>query len=136
MTMHITGQCHCGHVRYQAEIDPARVSICHCTDCQRLTGSAYRVTVLTEASQFAMTGHAPTLYRKQGDNGKPRLQFFCPECGSPVYTTGEGENADTVGIRLGTVDQRRELTPRSQIWCASALPWTGNILDLPGRAGD
>jgi hypothetical protein len=44
--MHIDGQCHCGRVTYQAEIDPERVSICHCTDCQALTGSPYRVTVI------------------------------------------------------------------------------------------
>lgn len=41
--MKVTGQCHCGAIGYEAEIDPARVSACHCTDCQRLSGSAYRV---------------------------------------------------------------------------------------------
>jgi hypothetical protein len=40
--MNIDGQCHCGHVTYQADIDPEKVSICHCTDCQALTGSPYR----------------------------------------------------------------------------------------------
>jgi hypothetical protein len=48
--MHIDGQCHCGRVAYQAEIDPERVSICHCTDCQTLTGSPYRVTVIWRRS--------------------------------------------------------------------------------------
>jgi len=42
--MEIDGQCHCGRVTYRADIDPAKVSICHCTDCQNLTGSPYRVT--------------------------------------------------------------------------------------------
>jgi hypothetical protein len=44
--MNIDGQCHCGRVTYQADIDPEGVSICHCTDCQRLTGSPYRVTAI------------------------------------------------------------------------------------------
>ncbi|MGY5803663.1 GFA family protein [Rhizobium sp. LEGMi12c] len=43
--VHIDGRCHCGFVSYKAEIDPEWVSICHCKDCQRLTGTAYRVTV-------------------------------------------------------------------------------------------
>jgi hypothetical protein len=44
--MHIDGECHCGRVTHEAEIDPARSSICHCTDCQPLTGSPYRVTAI------------------------------------------------------------------------------------------
>ena len=57
--MHIDGQCHCGHVRYEAEIDPDRVSICHCTDCQRLTGSAYRVTATAETDKIRLTANPP-----------------------------------------------------------------------------
>lgn len=55
--MHIDGQCHCGHVRYEAEIDPSRVSICHCTDCQRLTGSAFRVTAITPTANVRLTAN-------------------------------------------------------------------------------
>jgi hypothetical protein len=134
--MRITGQCHCGHVRYRAEIDPQEVSICHCTDCQQLTGSAFRVTASTDAGKLTMTGAAPRLYKKQGDNGRIRLQFFCPECGSPIYTTGEGEDSASVGIRLGSIDQRYELKPARQVWRGSALPWIKTLFDLPGYEGD
>jgi hypothetical protein len=134
--MKIDGQCHCGHVRYEAEIDPEHVSICHCTDCQTLTGSAYRVTVLTGRDNIRQTGKAPRLYVKTGDNGGKRLQYFCPECGSPVFTTGEGAGADTWGIRWGSIRQRRQLVPRRQIWCRSALPWIDKVSELPGRETD
>jgi hypothetical protein len=50
--MRIDGQCHCGAVTYQAEIDPEWVSICHCTDCQTLTGSPYRVTEAPDQVPF------------------------------------------------------------------------------------
>ena len=56
--MKIDGQCHCGRVRYEADIEPAKVSICHCTDCQNLTGSPYRVTVICSGEQIRMTGAA------------------------------------------------------------------------------
>jgi hypothetical protein len=134
--MHIDGHCHCGHVRYEAEIDPEEVSICHCTDCQQLTGSAYRVTVSVAKNDLKLTGNAPKLYKKRADNGRTRLQYFCPECGSPLFTTGEGEDAAVWGIRLGTINQRRELSPKRQIWCRSALPWVNDIAGLPGSQGD
>ena len=82
--MHIDGQCHCGFVTYEAEIDPADVGICHCTDCQQLTGSAYRVTAGAARENFRLTGGEPKLYVKIGANGRQRLQFFCPNCGSPI----------------------------------------------------
>ncbi|RDD70336.1 GFA family protein [Paracoccus versutus] len=134
--MKVDGRCHCGHVTYQAEIDPGRVSICHCTDCQQLAGSAFRVTATVPREAFRLTGTAPRCSVKVADNGKRRRQFFCPECGSPICTTGEGAETEEIGIRVGTVNPRDQLTPTSQIWCGSALPWLGEILDLPGRPRD
>lgn len=131
--MHIEGECHCGFVTYEAEIDPEHIAICHCTDCQRLTGAAYRVSASTPSKSFRLTGGDPKLYIKIADNGRKRLQYFCPQCGSPIYTTGTDEDAKEVGIRLGTINQRRELKPRKQIWCSSALPWIGDVAGLPGR---
>lgn len=126
--MHITGGCHCGAIRYEAEIVPERISICHCTDCQRLTGSAYRVTAPARAEDFRLTG-IPKAYAKHGDSGGLSLQFFCPNCGSPLYRTdGDG---GSIGIRVGSIDQRHALTPNKQIWCRSALSWVENIEPLP-----
>ncbi|WP_428427101.1 GFA family protein [Pararhizobium sp.] len=134
--MKIDGQCHCGFVRYEAEIDPKSVSICHCTDCQRLTGAAYRVSATALREAFRLTGGEPKTYVKFGDNGLKSIQFFCPNCGSPCYRTGEGEEAAEIGIRLGTINQRRDLAPGHQIWCSSALPWVDDIGRLPGRERD
>ncbi|MDB5363904.1 MAG: aldehyde-activating protein [Rhodospirillales bacterium] len=130
--MKIDGQCHCGHVSYEAEIDPQQVSICHCTDCQMLTGSAFRVTVLAARADIRLTANQPKLYTKTGDNGLKRLQFFCPECGSPLFTTGEGEEAAIWGIRWGSIRQRRALAPKRRIWCRSAPAWLHDIDGLPG----
>jgi hypothetical protein len=97
--MEIDGQCHCGRVTYRAEIDPAKVSICHCTDCQNLTGSAYRVTVICSAEQIRMTGAPAKIYAKTGDNGRTRFQHFCEGCGSPLFTSGKGGR--TTGASAG-----------------------------------
>lgn len=134
--MRIDGQCHCGRVRYVANIDPEEVSICHCTDCQSLSGSAFRVTVMTRRSDLRLTGEEPKLYVKRGESGARRRQYFCGECGSPLFTTGEGDDAEQWGIRWGGIRQRRELAPKRQIWCRSAVPWLSTLGDLPGRPQD
>ena len=134
--MKIEGRCHCGAVRYEAEIDPDQVSICHCTDCQGLTGSPYRVTVLTAREDLRLTGSAPKLYVKTGQSGRKRLQYFCPECGSPLFAAGEDADAQIWGIRWGSIDQRRALAPKRQIWCRSAVPWAEALSALPKHEGE
>lgn len=132
--MHITGRCHCGAITYEAEIDPEDVSICHCTDCQQLTGTAYRVSVSAPWENFRLITGTPKAYLKRGDSGAISPQFFCSDCGSSIYRTDEAQ--EFVGIRLGSIDQRRALTPKKQIWCRSALPWTGNIERLRRFEGE
>ena len=131
--MKIDGQCHCGEIVYEAEIDPDAVGICHCTDCQQLTGTAYRVTVSVPKTDFRITVGTPKTYVKTGDNGRTRFQMFCGNCGSPLYTTGTGEDADEIGIRWGNIRQRRQLAPKRQSWCSSAVNWFGERDALPGQ---
>jgi len=131
--MRIDGQCHCGRVTFEAEIDPAKISICHCTDCQQLTGSPFRVTVICDAEQVRLTGAPAKVYAKTGDNGRVRLQHFCDACGSPLFTSGDG-GPDDWGIRWGSIRQRAELKPARQIWCRSAAPWIHSLETLPALA--
>jgi hypothetical protein len=128
--MQIDGSCHCGSITYEAEIDPSQVEICHCTDCQTLSGSAYRVTVPVAAGQFKMSG-TPSLYTKTAENGKKRFQAFCPNCGSPIYSCDAVETPAGYHIRVGTVHQRNQLVPSVQIWCRSARPWVNDLSQLP-----
>ena len=128
--MRIDGSCHCGNITFTAEVDPADVFICHCADCQSLSGSAYRVVVLAPSETFQMNGE-PKSYIKTADSGRARIQTFCPDCGSPFYSCDPGEGPKVYGIRLGTVRQRDQLKPRSQYWCQSAQNWTTNLRELP-----
>lgn len=129
--MKIDGGCHCGNITYVAEIDPEKVSICHCTDCQTITGSAYRVVVPVLAGALELRGGKPREYVKTtSDSGTPRVQAFCPECGTPIYSTNVGE-PKVFGLRVGTVRQRAELQPKKQQWYRSALDWTQDLRALP-----
>ena len=131
--MKVDGSCHCGAIAFEAEIDPARVSVCHCTDCQTLTGTAYRTTVPAPATGFVLKRGTPKIYIKRtAESGRPRVQAFCGECGTPLYASAM-ENAETYGIRVGTLAQRAQLKPARQIWCRSALPWAQSLEGLPQR---
>jgi hypothetical protein len=128
--MHIDGGCHCGHIKFEAEVNPATVSICHCTDCQTLTGSVYRVTVPAQKSGFKILRGQPKIYIKTAESGTQRAHAFCPECGTPIYATAVTD-PQVYGVRVGTVRQRDELRPQRQSWCRSALGWAMNIETVP-----
>ena len=125
--MRIDGGCHCGAIAYEAEIDPDAVVICHCTDCQTLSGSAYRTVVFAPEASFTLLSGAPKTYVKIAESGNERAQTFGPECGSPIYATSVGEGPKTIGIRVGTARQRAALRPSKQYWCRSAQDWVDDL---------
>jgi hypothetical protein len=126
--MRIDGSCACGTITLEGEADPADVSICHCTDCQTGTGSAFRVSVLVRGASFKMTGQPTSYLKLTADSGKPRIQAFCPRCGSPIYSTTPGDGQqDAYRVRVGILRQRREFVPKRQNWFRSALPWIDGV---------
>jgi hypothetical protein len=132
--MKIDGRCHCGAIVYSAEVDPERASICHCTDCQSLSGSPFRASVPAGVEDFRLLSGSPKIYVKVADSGARRAQAFCGECGAPIYAS-DAENPKVLFLRLGAIKQRAEIPPRRQIWCSSALPWALEVRDLPASPG-
>src|SRR5579871_3701355 len=126
--MKIDGACHCGYITIEGEADPQATTICHCTDCQTGTGSAFRVTVPVSGDAFRMNGQPTTYLKTTAESGNPRLQAFCPRCGSPIYSTTPGEGPRPVyTVRVGILRQREQFVPRRQIWFRSALPWVTGL---------
>ena len=129
--MNIDGGCHCKRIKFRANIDPKQVQICHCTDCQNLSGSAYRTVAPADANSFELLSGTPKLYPKTADNGTQRIQAFCSECGSQLYSApAEGEDG-YFGIRVGAVNQRNELVPKTQYWFRSAQSWAQDLSGMP-----
>jgi hypothetical protein len=130
--MRIDGACHCGLITYEADIDPENVRVCHCTDCQSLSGSAFRVVVPVPADKLALSGE-PTVYVKTAESGARRVQAFCPKCGSPIYSAPADVTPASYFIRVGTVRQRNELPPKVQIWTRSAQQWLEDLASVPRK---
>lgn len=132
--MKIDGQCFCGHVTYEAEINPKHVAICYCTDCQRHSGSAYSVAVAVAPDKFRLTAGTLKSVDRIADSGTRRAMTFCPECGTRIYGMVLDNPAASFTIRIGTVNQRADLEPKSQVWCSSRMPWVKLIEGIPAHA--
>ena len=128
--MRIDGGCHCGFISYEGEADPATAAICNCTDCQKLSGFAFRTVIPVASATFKLKGE-PTIYVKTGDSGNKRQQAFCPRCGSPIFSAPPGDGPKTYFIRVGTVSQRDQLVPKSQLWARSQQRWVETIAGIP-----
>ena len=131
--MKVDGGCHCGNIRYEAEVDPATVVICHCTDCQTLSGSAFRTVVPTKEGSFRLLSGVPKVYVKTGESGNRREQTFCPNCGTPIYSGPVGDGAKVVSLRVGTVRQRDQMVPTDQYWFRSAQAWLSALPTIKRR---
>jgi hypothetical protein len=127
-----TGGCLCGAVRYTARAEPAFVSVCHCRDCQKLTGSAFGALAGFPQSAVEIHGMLKT-FTKIADSGRPIVRRFCPECGSSI-SEEPAARPDMVILNVGTFDDPTALRPAVQIYCDRALPWVqlaGNMQSHP-----
>ena len=127
--MLVDGKCHCGRISYAAEIDPAKVGLCHCTDCQTMSGSAFRVIVPAPAAGFRLLSGEPRTYVKTAESGRRRVQAFCGDCGTPIYSAAEKDSPAFV-LRVGAIRQKHQLRPSKQTWFRSAVPWVKDVKDI------
>jgi len=126
------GACACGAIRIEAEADPENTNMCHCTDCQAATGTAFRVSVRVQGAMLKVTGKPAIYVKTTADSGNPRVQAFCGACGSPLYSTTVGDGVQPLYmLRVGILRQRDQFVPRRQIWWRSAQRWVTKITDVP-----
>src|SRR5258705_13893860 len=82
--MKIDGHCHCGQITFEAEVDPTALTIFHCTDCQTLTGSAFRINIPAPAEHFVLRGGPPKSSGKTSERGTKPRHPFSGDCGPPI----------------------------------------------------
>ena len=133
--MKVEGECHCGAVTYEAEVEPGTMRICHCRDCQRQSGSAFRTNIPAPAETFRITKGSPRTYVKTADSGAKRIHAFCENCGGPVYACA-AENPRSFSLRVGALNQGHELgIPSLQIWTRRRFHWLPQLDGVPGTTG-
>jgi len=95
--------CRCGQLRVTVTGDPVRVSVCHCLNCKKRSGSAFAAQARWPGDQVQIEGESKT-FVKAGDSGNPATFHFCPDCGSDVYYLIDGKFDGLIAIPLGTFD--------------------------------
>lgn len=122
------GRCLCGNIRYRLDAAPRMTLACHCTDCQRQTGSAFSHFTLMKREKFHLDGK-PKQYVTVGESGRKVTRHFCSDCGSPVFSELE-KAPGIVVIPVGTLEDNPGLTPSRHSWVKHKQPW----LTLEGAA--
>jgi hypothetical protein len=114
-----TASCRCGQLRATVTGEPVRVSVCHCLNCKKRSGSAFAVQARWPSAQVQIEGESNT-FVKVADSGNRAIFHFCPECGSDVYYTIDGKFDDKfndlVAIPVGAFDDPYFLTPAFSVW--------------------
>jgi hypothetical protein len=113
--MKVDGACHCSFIAIEAEVDPENVTICHCTDCQIGTGTAFRVSVPAPGKTFKMTGQPAIYLKTTAESGNPRAQGFCPKM--RLATLFDGARRRPTGVIHAT---RRHIAPARSAHSAAA----------------
>ncbi len=118
-TLPMSGGCRCEQVRFRISEPPMLTSACHCTGCQRMTGSAFSLTVTVPGSGFAVTGGEPAI---GGLHGEGR-HYHCPYCMSWVFTRPPEEMGDFVNVRATMLDDTGWFVPFIETQTAEKLAW-------------
>lgn len=124
----LTGRCQCGAVRYSVKAPPLAFYVCHCTECQKQSASAFGESLQVRADDLELSGTSSTFVRRT-DSGRLMECLFCPQCGTRILHRIAG-GPPVVNIRGGTLDETGWLRPAAHLWTSSRQPWVA----IPGDA--
>lgn len=123
MTQTLEGGCVCETVRYRLTRAPMITHCCHCSWCQRETGSAFVINALIESSSVELLGAPPEVILTPSHSGKGQMVARCPDCQVAVWSHYPTAGEAAAFIRAGTLDDRTAISPDVHIFTASKLAW-------------
>lgn len=122
MTSQLEGRCACGEVRYRLNAKPMFVHCCHCSDCQRLTGSAFAINAIIEGEAIELLSGTPQPEPVPTASGRPHDIYRCTSCRTALWSD-YGRRPNYRFVRAGTLEDPTEITPDVHIFTRSKLPW-------------
>jgi hypothetical protein len=123
MTTLFEGTCTCRAVRYQMTSAPLFVNCCHCTWCQRETGSAFVINAMIEAERVVIDEGAPIPVMTPSQSGKGQKITRCPTCHIALWSNYAGAGDKVRFVRVGTLREPARLPPNAHIFTSTKLPW-------------
>ena len=121
--MDMTGGCSCGTVRYRIHAAPMIVHCCHCSWCQRETGSAFVVNALVEMSEVELLAEAPVIVDTPSHSGRGQKIARCAQCHVALWSHYSTAGELAAFVRVGTLDDKFMLAPDVHIFTGSRQPW-------------
>jgi len=126
----MTGGCDCGYVRYEVKQKPIYVHCCHCSWCQRETGTAFALNALVETSEVSQLSHAPQNIDTPSASGRGQKIARCPKCQVALWSHYSGIGELLSFIKVGTLDEVDQMPPDIHIFTSTKQAW----LELPAGA--
>lgn len=123
MAENLTGSCLCGAIRYSVSVPITELRVCHCTNCQKGSGTGGSVNAPLASSAFKLAQGTPKRHTGKADSGRTLHRYFCGDCGSPIYSQRE-EMPEMIALRVGTLDNPGNMKITANIWTRSARPWS------------
>ena len=123
-----TASCRCGQLKATVSGEAVRVSVCHCLDCKKRTGSAFSAQARWPAEQVVFEGYSRT-WAHRSDSGNEITHHFCPECGSTVHYQIAGKFDGLIAIPLGAFDDPYFLSPKHSVWEERKHDWVAIVGD-------
>lgn len=126
------GGCLCGAVRYVLKSEPTMTAVCHCTHCQRQSGSVFSTNLVVPEGDYVQQGKT-NVYQDKGDSGQPVYRHFCGNCGSPIISK-VAVMPGMVFVKAGTLDDFSGLTPAIEVYADHAAKWLVPVAQRFGQA--
>ena len=116
------GGCQCGAIRYEVTGPARQIVACHCTDCQRQSGSAFGMTMVVAEEDFRITQGKEKTFAVESDAGRRKVGGFCPKCGSRIYNRSDWRPG-MISVKPGTLDDTGSLQPQIHLWTSRKQSW-------------
>lgn len=130
MKLPLKGTCQCGRVRYEVTQQPLVTAACHCRDCQKLSSSAFSITMVIRADAFRLLSGDLGAFERPTDAGGTTVCYFCPTCSNRVYHV-DPQRPAFYRLKPGGLDDTSQIAPEAHLWTSRAQPWFRFADDLP-----
>ena len=130
MKLPAKGSCQCGNVTYQVTEQPLITVACHCTDCQKLSASAFSISIVMNRSGLEILSGELKRFERPADSGGTAVCWFCPDCGNRIYHENPAMPA-FIRFKPGTLEDTSQLRPQGHVWTCREQRWLKGSVDLP-----
>lgn len=121
LSLPLDGGCQCGEVRYRINGQPVRITVCHCSECKKQSGSAFGMSLTVREAEFAVMRGTPRTWSRSSDSGNVVTGCFCGTCGTRLFHLIA--IAGLLNVKPGTLDNFAGIAPRFEAWTSRKAPW-------------